>query len=100
MSWIWRRRCGAGRARPSEVRAQLPRGWRADIQTKRRGTGHAVLLALRKLPRAASSVLILYGDQPLVTRKTLHSLIETHQAGGAACTILTAVVADPRAYGR
>jgi len=83
-----------------DVRARLPRGWRTVQQMVRRGTGHAVRLALQHLTPRVPSVLIVYGDQPLVTTATVQRLLETHRTSGARCTILTAVVADPQHYGR
>lgn len=82
------------------VRARLPRGWRAVTQSARRGTGHAVALGLRRLPRSAQQVLVLYGDQPLVTAATLQALLAAHRQRRAACTILTALLDEPGAYGR
>src|ERR1700736_6033579 len=58
-------------------------------QVKQRGAGDAVLAARAALANAASTVLILSGDVPLVRAETLNSLIETHTAEHAACTILT-----------
>jgi bifunctional UDP-N-acetylglucosamine pyrophosphorylase / glucosamine-1-phosphate N-acetyltransferase len=37
---------------------------------------------------------------PLLSPKTLRALVEQHRATAAAATVLTAVVADPRGYGR
>ena len=42
-------------------------------QTEQLGTGHAVKVALEKLPQTGQS-LILYGDVPLVSRQTLSAL--------------------------
>src|SRR6202011_1464130 len=45
-------------------------------------------------------VLVLPGDAPLVRPETLKALLATHRSANAAATVLTAVVADPRGYGR
>ena len=45
-------------------------------------------------------VLILYGDMPLVKKQTYQAIINKHIESGADCTLLTAIVDDPPAYGR
>ncbi len=45
-------------------------------------------------------VLVLSGDTPLLTPELLAALVETHRSERAAATILSAVPADPRLYGR
>jgi bifunctional UDP-N-acetylglucosamine pyrophosphorylase/glucosamine-1-phosphate N-acetyltransferase len=78
-------------------------------QDEIKGTGRAAecgLLALR--PGAGSlaevalsgTVIITYGDVPLLDGATLRRLQAEHEARGAAVTVLTAVVADPTGYGR
>ena len=70
------------------------------IQEKQRGTGDAVLAAGSALKNAASTVLILSGDVPLVRAETLNGLIETHAHSNSACTILTVRMENPMGYGR
>lgn len=69
-------------------------------QEKQLGTGDAVLAAKTALANAASTVLILSGDVPLVKAETLNSLIEAHTRGKSACTILTVRMENPMGYGR
>jgi len=72
------------------------------VQERQGGTGHAVrtaLGALADMPPDAT-VLVLPGDAPLLTGRTLAALVARHQAGGAAATVLSAVLADPTGYGR
>ncbi|HJX54307.1 MAG TPA: bifunctional UDP-N-acetylglucosamine diphosphorylase/glucosamine-1-phosphate N-acetyltransferase GlmU, partial [Polyangia bacterium] len=45
------------------------------------------------------TVLILYGDVPLLSRETLTALVKKSRSGGTLA-ILTAVLADPHGYGR
>jgi bifunctional UDP-N-acetylglucosamine pyrophosphorylase / glucosamine-1-phosphate N-acetyltransferase len=63
------------------------------------GTGHAMQMAKRALGRAKLAV-VLPGDAPLVRTETLKALVAAHRNGGAAATILSAVLADPSGYGR
>lgn len=65
------------------------------------GTGRAVEVALGALPEGFDGdVLVLSGDVPLLDAGTLRRLLETHRAGGAAATVLSAFPADPAGYGR
>jgi bifunctional UDP-N-acetylglucosamine pyrophosphorylase / glucosamine-1-phosphate N-acetyltransferase len=64
-------------------------------QPEQRGTGHAVQLALAKVPDGAR-VLVLYGDVPLIRAATLLPLRDTV----SPLAVLTAELADPHGYGR
>jgi bifunctional UDP-N-acetylglucosamine pyrophosphorylase/glucosamine-1-phosphate N-acetyltransferase len=65
------------------------------------GTGSAVACALRSLdPGLSGTVVVTYGDVPLLTPQTLHDLVRSHQARGSGVTVLTAQVQDPAGYGR
>ena len=71
------------------------------VQDDQRGTGHAVQVALEALgSRPEGTVLITYGDVPLLTPQTLGELLEDHQAAGRTVTILSAELDDPTGYGR
>ncbi len=63
------------------------------------GTGHAVAAA-KKATFGAADVLVLAGDDPLVTAGDLRRLLASHRRSGAAATIGTALLADPTGYGR
>ena len=65
-------------------------------QQQRLGTGHAVRQAMPHIPDEAT-VLVLYGDLPLVTAQLLAGLIS---APAADLKILTMNLADPSGYGR
>lgn len=73
---------------------------RSVVQHEQLGTGHAVRVALQELTTAASTVLVLCGDTPLLTTSSLRALVEAQHDRGAAATVLTAVVDDPTGYGR
>jgi bifunctional UDP-N-acetylglucosamine pyrophosphorylase / glucosamine-1-phosphate N-acetyltransferase len=66
-------------------------------QAEQLGTGHALLQVAPAL-RETETVLVLYGDVPLIRAATLRTLIERAQAGGMA--LLTATLEDPSGYGR
>jgi bifunctional UDP-N-acetylglucosamine pyrophosphorylase / glucosamine-1-phosphate N-acetyltransferase len=69
------------------------------LQHPQHGTGHAMRVVRRALGNAKFAI-VLPGDAPLVRPDTLKALLATHRAGGAAATVLTAVVAAPAGYGR
>jgi len=77
------------------------------VQVEQRGTGHAVGVALAALVEgghldatAAGPVIVLSGDTPLLTGKTVGHLLSTHADSGAAITLLSAILDDPSGYGR
>jgi bifunctional UDP-N-acetylglucosamine pyrophosphorylase/glucosamine-1-phosphate N-acetyltransferase len=70
-------------------------------QDEVKGTGRATQCALAALPAdLAGTVLVTYGDVPLLASQTLQELLEAHLASGSAATVITATLADPRGYGR
>ena len=66
-------------------------------QERQLGTGHAVMQALPSL-LPGGTVLVLYGDVPLIAPATLRALVEA--ASGGALALLTQVVEEPAGYGR
>ena len=70
------------------------------VQPEPRGTADAVRCALDALPDLSGSVLVTYGDTPLLAAATLSELLAAHAADANAITMLTAEVADPTGYGR
>ena len=69
-------------------------------QEEQLGTGHAANCARGALKGFNGDVLIVNGDYPLITGKTLKSFVKKHQRDGADVSILTAFVGDPYGYGR
>jgi len=67
------------------------------LQDRQLGTGHAVDQAMSRVSDA-DTVLVLYGDVPLIRATTLSGLVE--KAAHGALTILTAVLDEPHGYGR
>ncbi|GAA1529087.1 bifunctional UDP-N-acetylglucosamine diphosphorylase/glucosamine-1-phosphate N-acetyltransferase GlmU [Nocardioides humi] len=72
------------------------------VQEEQLGTGHAVRVALEALADAPreGTVLVAYGDTPLLEGATLRGFAESHRSAGAAVSILSGIVADPSGYGR
>ncbi len=69
-------------------------------QKERLGTGHAVLQAEPNLRQFDGNVLILYGDVPLLTKRTISALLQKHESSGADLTLLITDLDDPTGYGR
>src|SRR4051794_14791282 len=70
------------------------------LQAQQLGTGHAARVAMEASGTSGGTVLIINGDVPLLRARTIVDLLETHEAAGAAATMLTAEVADPTGLGR
>jgi bifunctional UDP-N-acetylglucosamine pyrophosphorylase/glucosamine-1-phosphate N-acetyltransferase len=64
------------------------------------GTGHAAGSARSALAGFKGNILILNGDFPLITSKSLNNLVKKHIDGMADVSFLTADIADPMGYGR
>ncbi|MFB0835242.1 bifunctional UDP-N-acetylglucosamine diphosphorylase/glucosamine-1-phosphate N-acetyltransferase GlmU [Arthrobacter halodurans] len=65
------------------------------------GTGRAVQLGLEALPaETEGTVVVTYGDVPLLTTGLLAELVAEHDRAGNAATVLTALLADATGYGR
>lgn len=70
------------------------------FQDKQLGTGHATKCALPKLEGFNGDVLILYGDIPLITSKTLLSFIELHKQNRSTVSLISFKETRPNQYGR
>ena len=91
---------GHGRELVTEQLAALAPAARAVVQEQQNGTGHAVRVALEAIGELEGTVVVLPGDAPLLTAPGLAALVEEHTTAGNAATLLTAVVPDPKGYGR
>lgn len=67
------------------------------LQEQQLGTGHAVDQAMPSVPDD-DTLLILYGDVPLIRPETLARLVM--QAEGGSLSVLTATLDNPAGYGR
>lgn len=69
------------------------------LQEQQLGTGHAVKCA-RDFLGDDGQTMILFGDTPLITAKTLRRLYEYHTNQKNTVTVLSAMVEDASGYGR
>ena len=87
-------------ARADQVQAALAgRAVSLAHQAEQLGTGHAVLQAADALKAFSGTVLILFGDVPLVSAATLRTLAAA-RSGDTAIAVLGFRPADPGSYGR
>ena len=69
-------------------------------QEEQLGTAHAVQQAEGELSGFLGDVLILSGDVPLITPRTIERLIKVHRDSGAVLSLVSAILEKPRGYGR
>ncbi|MFZ5846907.1 MAG: bifunctional UDP-N-acetylglucosamine diphosphorylase/glucosamine-1-phosphate N-acetyltransferase GlmU [Actinomycetota bacterium] len=74
------------------------------VQETQDGTGHAVRVAVESLAARAGTtdgtVVVMFGDTPLLEGQTVADLVADHAGSGRALTILTAELENPFGYGR
>ena len=86
---------GFGGEQVREYHQHLETDW--IRQEQQLGTGHAVKLAIGEIPDK-DTVLVLYGDIPMITAETLHRLVEASAETGFS--LLTTYIDNPSGYGR
>ena len=70
------------------------------LQEPQLGTGHALLQAKAPLAGKAGTVVLLYGDVPMLSIDSIGKLLAHHESTGAAATVLTAHLPNPAGLGR
>ena len=88
---------GHGGAQVQAAFAEEPVHW--VLQPEQLGTGHALMQAMCVIPDD-HTVLVLYGDVPLVRASTLRKLTAAAAAAAGALAVLTAELDDAAGYGR
>jgi bifunctional UDP-N-acetylglucosamine pyrophosphorylase/glucosamine-1-phosphate N-acetyltransferase len=94
--------------RPGDGVAEgLPEGVEVVEQREGEGTGAAVLAARDAVLGGGSAgdgdggpVIVLSGDQPLITTRQLEEMLAEHEERGVVATLLTTDQLDPAGYGR
>jgi len=72
----------------------------AILQKPQKGTGHAVMTGMKKVPKSAKQVLILSGDVPCLASGTIREFVKYHMKARASATVLSFYPPDPSGYGR
>jgi len=67
------------------------------LQAEQNGTGHAVDIAMSHVSDE-STILVLYGDVPLISKESLNSLLQA--CGEQSVALMTAFLQDGASYGR
>ncbi|MBO0841577.1 MAG: bifunctional UDP-N-acetylglucosamine diphosphorylase/glucosamine-1-phosphate N-acetyltransferase GlmU [Nocardioides sp.] len=70
------------------------------VQEEQLGTAHAVRMAVEAGNVSSGTVVVTYGDTPLLRGESLRALAADHEAAGRAVTVLSGVVPNPFGYGR
>lgn len=82
------------------VSTRCPGPTRFALQAERLGTGHAARVGLSKLEGFEGTVLILYGDVPLLEEVTLEALAAEVDPAATPVAVLSTELEDPTGYGR
>lgn len=70
------------------------------LQKQPKGTGEALSKSKKILNNFVGTVLVLCGDVPFLSSKTMQNLIVYHLKNKAPATVLTAIFKNPGGYGR
>jgi len=70
------------------------------LQRQQKGTANAVSAGISKLKGFKGTVLILNGDTPLITARTLKKFLTQHKKAKSAVSVLSFMAYDPTSYGR
>ncbi len=81
---------------PKHTLVQDHLGERAQyvVQNEQLGTGHATAFAESILKDSVEHVVVLYGDMPSITTRSLEQVIEEHRTNENTLTLMTATVPD------
>ena len=84
----------------SAIRDRVSNGVLLVTQAEAKGTGHALIQSQSLLEQAVDYLLVVNGDQPLISGETLGKLMEHHLATEAVATVLTSEAENPDGLGR
>jgi len=64
------------------------------------GTGHALQTAQKEMKSFQGTVMVLYGDVPLIEKGTLTKMLQVHRREKAVLTLISTEIENPKGYGR
>ena len=73
---------------------------RFALQDPQLGTGDALNKARQLIPPDTDTIIVTYGDMPLLRSETLARLLDAHASNKGPMTIMTVVMDDPHGFGR
>lgn len=82
------------------VEEVLPEDAEPVLQKEQLGTGDAVRVALEAIDAEEGILLVVNGDGPLISDRTLGELVERHRFAEGGATVLVAELPDPSGLGR
>ncbi len=108
VEWVVDTACAAGSDenivvighKAEDVKAYLKDRVTYAYQYEQLGTGHAVMQGIEKLSGIDGTVMVLYGDAPLIEADTLKRVLDDHNRKKRAATVITAEIDNPYGYGR
>ena len=89
-----------GHGREKALAAVEEFGGKTAVQERQLGTGDAARCGLSEVSAGAKEIVVLCGDAPLITSRTIRALIATRRRRKAAAAVLTGIPRDPSGYGR
>lgn len=82
------------------VNAYLKDDVHITVQDEQKGTAHAVAQLRDELEDKGGQTLVICGDTPLVSTRTLKALLDYHNKKSSVATVLSAYQENPFGYGR
>jgi bifunctional UDP-N-acetylglucosamine pyrophosphorylase/glucosamine-1-phosphate N-acetyltransferase len=82
------------------IRAVVGDRCRYVLQEDQRGTGDAARVGFAALPATTTRVLVVHGDEPLISDQSYREMLDLQARTGAPVVLLTARVEDTRGLGR
>ena len=70
------------------------------LQEPQKGTGHAVMAGMQKVPKSARHVVVLSGDVPCLGADVIRNLLAHQKRRKPSATVLSFYPPDPSGYGR
>ncbi len=83
-----------------KVRSYLKDRVKYAEQNQQLGTGHAVMQAMPCLENFDGDIMVVCGDMPLLSSKTVSDFLELHRSTNAKVSLLTAIMEDAGKLGR
>lgn len=83
----------------AETLAHIP-AVQVVVQEDPQGTAHAILAAKPALEGFSGTGLVLLGDAPAISGRSLSALLKAHGERRASLSVLSGIVDDPTGYGR
>ena len=69
-------------------------------QNEQKGTGHAIQQCEKNIGNLDGNILILSGDVPMISDRTLSNLIKSHIENNSKASLISAEIINPAGYGR